>query len=95
MAVKHIDLTLSGATPITATAATRKGIQHIIIQNTAGNAAIFIGDSTVSSTSYGHTLAAGGILHIGPFSSMAPLNTAGLYIKGTDAQVVHILVVTH
>lgn len=96
MAIKHIDVTLGAtAAAITTTTATRKGIRHIVIQNTAANAAIFIGDSTVSSTSYGHTLAASGILHLGPFSGSAPINTAEIYIKGTANEKVHILLVTH
>lgn len=96
MAVKHINHTIGAtASAITTTAATRKGIQHAVIYNTSGNGAIYIGDSTVSASSYGHTLANGGILHIGPFSGSAPLSTAELYIAGTQGNVVHILLITH
>ena len=96
MAIKHYNLTIgAAATPITTTAATRKGIQQLIIQNTAGNAALFIGDSTVTSTIYGATLAASGTLTLGPFTASAPLNTGDLYIAGTQSQVVHLIVITH
>jgi hypothetical protein len=93
MALRQYNVTLgAGATQVTST---RRGIRHAIIQNTAGNAAIFIGDADVTNAIYGHTLAASGILHLGPFSGDAPLSTDELYITGTQSQVVHVLLITH
>jgi hypothetical protein len=94
MALRHINLTIgAAATPVTTS--DHKGVRQMIIQNTAQNSAIYIGDSDVSATDYGHTLAAEGIVTIGPFSGDAPLNTKEVYIAGTENDVVHILLITH
>ena len=96
MAIKHYDITLEAtATQITSTTATRKGVRQMVIQNTSGNSAIYLGDSTVTSTTYGYSVANGGTLTLGPFSGSAPYATDELYIFGTAQDVVHILVVTH
>jgi hypothetical protein len=96
MALKHYNLTMTGAAvPITSTTATRKGIRYALIHNTGNNSSIYIGDSTVSASSFGHTLASSEEVIIGPFSGDAPLSTAELYIHGTAQDIVHVLVVTH
>ena len=95
MALKHYDVTLAAtATPITSDVDDRKGILYVLIHNTGNNSAIYIGDSTVSATSYGHTLASGEEVTIGPFSGAAPTATDKVYIFGTENDVVHALVVT-
>ena len=95
MALIHYDLTLgSGTTQLTTT---RKGVRHMWIENVAGNAIVYLGNtSTVSSTNYGRSIPAGAaFLEIGPFSGDAPCYTTEFWFKGTDTQVIHVLVVTH
>ena len=87
MAIKHYNVTIGAAAKPIST--TRKGILQATIQNTSGNSAIFIGDSTVTGTVYGHTLAASAILTIGPFIGAAPLSTDEVYLAGTTNDVVH------
>jgi len=96
MALKHYDITIgASATPVTSTAATRKGVLQATIQNTTQNNSIYVGDSSVTATSYGHKLAADESVTLGPFSGASYLSTAELYVAGTAAEVVHILIVTH
>ena len=93
MAFKHIDVTLSGSTRVTAT---NTPIQQFILHNPTGNASVTIGDSNLSATSYGILVAAGANSPpIGPFSASAPLSLSEVYVRGTDAQLVHISYVTH
>lgn len=93
MAIKHYNVTIGASA--TQVSSTRTPIKLAIIHNTTGNSAIFIGDSTVTASIYGHTLASAGNLTIGPFSGEAPFSTDELYIAGTQNNVVHVLVVTH
>lgn len=94
MALGHIDVTLgAGSTRVTTT---RIPIQQFILHNPTGNASVLIGDSDLSATSYGILVAAGANSpSIGPFSAAAPVNLNEFYVRGTEAQVVHILYVTH
>lgn len=87
MAIKHYDVTLGAAA--TQISSTHKPCVEIIIQNTNGNSAIYIGDSTVTNLSYGHTLAADGILALD--GTACSINIEEVYIFGTADDVVHVL----
>lgn len=94
MALIHLDITI-GTDPAPVYA-TRKGIRQLIIENPSGNSAVYVGGSTVSSSSYGESLAAGTKTSvIGPFSGDAPVNTLEVYITGTENDVIHGLLITH
>jgi len=96
MAIKHYDITLAAtATPITSTVATRKGILQVILQSENGNSSAYVGDSTVTASTYGQLLAADEELTIGPFIGAAPLSTGELYIFGTTDDIIHAIVITH
>lgn len=93
MAFHHIDVTLSGNTRVTAT---NTPVRQVLVHNTTGNAAVLVGDSDLSATSYGLSIAAGATQEVaGSFSGDAPVNLNEIYLRGTDAQVVHVLYVTH
>ena len=93
MAFRHIDVTLSGSTQVTSS---RVPVQQVIVSNPSGNGTITIGDSNLSATSYGIPVAGGATSpSVGPFSASAPLNLNEVYIRGTDAQVVHVLYITY
>lgn len=95
MALIHIDLTLNGAAQQLYSTA-RKGIRQLIIQNPTGNDAVYVGGSTVSANSYGQAVAAATASSVlGPFSGDAPVNTSEVYVKGTNNNVIHALLITH
>ena len=94
MAVGHITVTLGAAN--TQVTATRIPVQQVIIHNPTGNASITVGDTTMTATSYGFLVAAAANSpSIGPFSAVAPLNLNELYLRGTEAQLVHVFYITH
>lgn len=94
MALIHIDKTLDGTAQ--KLYETRKGIRQLIIQNPTGNDVLYVGGSTVSDSSYGQTVAAGAASSvIGPFSGDAPVSTDEVYVKGTNENVIHALLITH
>lgn len=93
MAVAMLNITLSGTTQVTAT---RIPVQQVVFHNPSGNGTITIGTAAMDATNYGILVAAGANSPpIGPFSSGAPLNLNELYIRGTDANVVRALYITH
>ena len=93
MALKHIDVTLSGSTRVTAT---RTPVQQVILHSPAGNASVTMGSSSLSATSYGILVAAAANSPaLGPFTASAPFDLSELYVRGTDAQVVHLIYITH
>lgn len=94
MAVGIITVTLgSGNTQVTAT---RIAVQQVIFHNPTGNASVTVGNSTMTASAYGFLVAAAANSPaIGPFSATAPLNLNELYLRGTEAQLVHVFYITH
>lgn len=92
---KHYEVTLVTGTaqPLTSVA-NRAYIQQAIINNDNQNA-FYIGDSSVTTSSYGRKCAAGGAERLGPFSGEGPIATDEVYFLGTTADVVHVLAVLH
>lgn len=92
MAFKHYDVTIGAAA--TQVSSTKTPVQWLFIHNTAQNSAIYIGSSTVTASSYGHTLAASEEVPIGPGTAGYPINLDEVYIFGTENDVVHVLAIT-
>lgn len=91
MALKKVEVTLSGATRVIAT---HTPVRQVFIQNRTGNAAARVGPSTVAATT-GISIAAGAIQELGPFSGDAPLNLDEVFLIGTDTQVLDVVYITH
>lgn len=92
MALKMVDVILSGTTRVTAT---HTPVKQVIIHNPAGNASVTIGPSTMSATAYGILVAAGANSpSLGPFAGELPFNLEDVYLRGTDTQTVHVLYIT-
>lgn len=90
MAVHHITVTLG--TAAAAISATSTNVQELQIESETGNAAVYVGGSTVSSTDYGRTVSAGPSAAVTIRGTNAfPINLNSTYLFGTNAQKVHIL----
>jgi len=85
MAFVSVNVTLSGATQLSAT---RTPCEQIIIHNPTGNAAIRVGDSGVSATE-GIPVAANATLTLGSFIG-GKVDLTEVYLHGTDAEVVRV-----
>lgn len=93
MALRTIQLTLSGATQLT-TNANRLPIRQALFYPAAAD--YYIGTSDVDST-HGLLVKSTNTVPtvIGPFSGDAPVATNEIYLKGTDSNVVQVLLITH
>ena len=81
--------TVNLATALGLTAVTDLPFREVVIQ--AKTAAAYLGDSDVTSTTYGHTLAADGVLQLGGYDS-GPLRLSNLWATGNNC-VLHILAI--
>lgn len=98
MAIHHITVTLGAtAAAISTPSAGSPSIncKEIQLESESGNATVYIGGSSVSSTDYGRTLSAGtaAAITIRPAAN-ATINLASTYLLGTASQKVHVLYVT-
>lgn len=86
--IKHYDVTLgAAATQITST---RKPCVEIIVQNGAQGSTLYVGDSSVTDTSYGHRLGSDEAVSLD--GTACSINTNEVYLFGTQNEIVHVLV---
>lgn len=102
MAFKSKNFTLDGtsqslANRDSANAPIHTPIKWLRIENTTGNADVLVGDKTLTATVYGFTVTAG------PATSKeipmagggeSPLNLEDVYVRGTNAQILHVSYIT-
>ena len=64
MAVAHSQVVVAATATVIADAGRDRDGFAVIVQNPSGGSSVFIGGSTVTSTVYGHALAAGATLEV-------------------------------
>lgn len=100
MAIRFENVTLNGSAqslhPLSATVSHRP-VNWLRIESETGNADVKVGDSSVSSSTYGFTVEAGPTKSkdIGPFGGGdSPFNLENVFVIGTNAQKIHIAYTT-
>ena len=93
MAMKIFNVTLgAAATQITAT---RTPFQELHIEVPSGGHTTFVGDSSVTSSNYGRSVAAGAAIIIGNGPGAFKVDDLShVYLAGTQNDVIHVLVLT-
>lgn len=99
MAFKTVNVTLgSGATQVIAV---HTPVKQVTFYNDTGNAAVKVGTSAITSTSYGFivpvsAVATGitGIVQIGPFSGESPFNLDEIWLLGTQNNIIRVNYIT-
>jgi hypothetical protein len=74
---------------------TNKPVRQVILANALGNDPVLVGDSTLTASIYGFSIAANtSAPTLGPFSGEQPFSLSELYVKGTAAQILRVMYIT-
>ena len=97
MAMKSYTVTMTGSAVQIST--TRQPFHEMRIESEAGNAIVYFGASTVSSSDYAGSVLANtatitNAVVIGPFSGEYNSDISEWYFSGTNGQKIHICLIT-